>query len=388
MLFELINKAQSMLSELHLKSQESLLNENKLYDEMLNEHKTKLSIQEKARENDIKEKAKLKEFEKKKQEEYLDLINMDEDKENKLRLQWLQEREKDGESDDNEDDNLDILKNYISEFIIPDKDLLIINLIKSLMTIISKLKGFNTGEFLGFIFKEIRKLHLIENQEIFKLIEKKGQAKYDRLINEKFVRFREFFKKSSEQKYGNYLEYIFSNTSSDQIIEELCPKKPDFYMDITHNHSTASDTHLSKTVSLVNEDKILSDLYTKDIILEKPIEPNNINNNMNSQNNSININNNNNKKSRYQTDFEEIASIGKGSFGEVIKAKNRLDGRYYAIKKIKIYQGNFLKRIMREVQTLSLMHHQYVLRYYQAWLEEVENTNEKIVNFYSDSFIV
>lgn len=82
------------------------------------------------------------------------------------------------------------------------------------------------------------------------------------------------------------------------------------------------------------------------------------------------------RKSRYQQDFEELEALGKGSFGEVFKVRNRLDGRYYAIKKIKIYQGNFLKRIMREVQTLSRMHHQYVLRYYQAWLEETEQNSD------------
>ena len=69
-------------------------------------------------------------------------------------------------------------------------------------------------------------------------------------------------------------------------------------------------------------------------------------------------------------DFEELEVIGRGSFGEVVKVRHKLDGRYYAIKRIKIYQGNSLKRIMGEVQTLSRMHHQYIVRYYQAWFEE------------------
>lgn len=45
--------------------------------------------------------------------------------------------------------------------------------------------------------------------------------------------------------------------------------------------------------------------------------------------------------------------LGKGSFGEVVKAKNKLDGRIYAVKKIGIYSGNSLNRIIREVATLS-----------------------------------
>ena len=69
-----------MLSEFHQKSQENLAIENKLYEEMLKEQKEKLNILEKERENQAKEKVKLKEVEKKKREEYVDLINMDEDK--------------------------------------------------------------------------------------------------------------------------------------------------------------------------------------------------------------------------------------------------------------------------------------------------------------------
>ena len=81
--------------------------------------------------------------------------------------------------------------------------------------------------------------------------------------------------------------------------------------------------------------------------------------------------------SRYESDFEELDVLGKGSFGEVVKVRNRLDGRFYAIKKILIThawgQGKDksarLNRILREVTTLSRLHHQYVLRYFQAFIE-------------------
>ncbi|KAJ3150466.1 hypothetical protein HDU86_006639 [Geranomyces michiganensis] len=76
--------------------------------------------------------------------------------------------------------------------------------------------------------------------------------------------------------------------------------------------------------------------------------------------------------SRYRLDFEEIEFLGKGGFGEVVKARNRIDGRFYAIKKIKLNpqdrEGS--KRILREVQTLSRLHHQFVVRYYQSWFED------------------
>jgi alpha-tubulin suppressor-like RCC1 family protein len=49
-----------------------------------------------------------------------------------------------------------------------------------------------------------------------------------------------------------------------------------------------------------------------------------------------------NEESRYVKDFEEIECIGKGGFGSVYKVKNKLDDRYYAVKKIKL-EGIFFQ---------------------------------------------
>ncbi|KAF7724671.1 hypothetical protein EC973_000843 [Apophysomyces ossiformis] len=83
--------------------------------------------------------------------------------------------------------------------------------------------------------------------------------------------------------------------------------------------------------------------------------------------------------SRYKTDFEEIEFLGKGGFGEVVKAKNRLDGRLYAIKKIRLdpRDSEDLRKILREVQTLSSLHHQYVVRYYATWFEDEDGSSWK-----------
>lgn len=47
---------------------------------------------------------------------------------------------------------------------------------------------------------------------------------------------------------------------------------------------------------------------------------------------------------RYASEFEELGKIGKGGFSTVYKARHRLDGRLYAIKKIRIkpsdHRGN------------------------------------------------
>ncbi|KAI8137092.1 kinase-like domain-containing protein [Fennellomyces sp. T-0311] len=81
--------------------------------------------------------------------------------------------------------------------------------------------------------------------------------------------------------------------------------------------------------------------------------------------------------SRYKSDFEEIEFLGKGGFGEVVKARNRLDGRLYAIKKIRLdpRDSEDLRKILREVQTLSSLHHQYVVRYYATWFEDADGAS-------------
>ncbi|EPX72567.1 PEK/GCN2 protein kinase Gcn2 [Schizosaccharomyces octosporus yFS286] len=81
--------------------------------------------------------------------------------------------------------------------------------------------------------------------------------------------------------------------------------------------------------------------------------------------------------SRYETDFEEIEFLGKGGFGEVVKVKNRIDGRFYAIKKLLLHNNDKENsRILREVMTLSRLHHDHVVRYYTAWVET--DTSEKL----------
>ncbi|KAF9926747.1 hypothetical protein FBU30_003741 [Linnemannia zychae] len=83
----------------------------------------------------------------------------------------------------------------------------------------------------------------------------------------------------------------------------------------------------------------------------------------------------NNLYSRYKSDFEEIEFLGRGGFGEVVKARNKLDGRYYAIKKIKLDPKDNVtnRKILREVTTLSRLHHQFVVRYFTTWFEDANS---------------
>lgn len=77
------------------------------------------------------------------------------------------------------------------------------------------------------------------------------------------------------------------------------------------------------------------------------------------------------RASRYREDFEEVEFLGKGGFGEVVKARNRLDGRSYAIKKVKLRPEDNTAKVYREVNNLSRVSHQYIVRYHACWIEDV-----------------
>lgn len=89
-------------------------------------------------------------------------------------------------------------------------------------------------------------------------------------------------------------------------------------------------------------------------------------------------------QSRYKTDFIEIEKVGKGGYGTVFKAHNKLDGCLYAIKKIKITKLDEEKKAyyLDEVRYLSRMTHQNVVRYYTTWLEFDKSSTTVIPTLY------
>ncbi|EFQ88206.1 hypothetical protein CFE70_001607 [Pyrenophora teres f. teres 0-1] len=93
--------------------------------------------------------------------------------------------------------------------------------------------------------------------------------------------------------------------------------------------------------------------------------------------------------SRYANDWVEQGRLGKGGYGEVVKARNKVDGRLYAIKKIKQKSAAALSEVLSEVMLLSRLNHSYVVRYYIAWLEadadDDDSTSSDEDDFDSDS---
>ncbi|KAI1500944.1 anticodon binding domain of tRNAs-domain-containing protein [Biscogniauxia marginata] len=83
-----------------------------------------------------------------------------------------------------------------------------------------------------------------------------------------------------------------------------------------------------------------------------------------------------NVSSRYREDFVEEGRLGKGGFGEVVKARKKLDGQIYAIKKIAQRSQLSLTEILKEVRMLSQLSHPAVVRYYNTWLEEVHDFSD------------
>lgn len=66
--------------------------------------------------------------------------------------------------------------------------------------------------------------------------------------------------------------------------------------------------------------------------------------------------------SRYREDFVEEGRLGKGGFGEVVKARKKLDGQIYAIKKITQKSSASLTEVLKEVRLLSQLSHPSVVR--------------------------
>ncbi|KFP35389.1 Eukaryotic translation initiation factor 2-alpha kinase 1, partial [Chlamydotis macqueenii] len=83
--------------------------------------------------------------------------------------------------------------------------------------------------------------------------------------------------------------------------------------------------------------------------------------------------------SRYLNEFDEVARLGKGGYGKVYKVRNKLDGQFYAIKKINIKKATRrdCMKVLREVKVLAGLQHPNIVGYHTAWMEYVQTVRPK-----------
>jgi hypothetical protein len=69
--------------------------------------------------------------------------------------------------------------------------------------------------------------------------------------------------------------------------------------------------------------------------------------------------------------YTEKADPGDSRGRGRVQVRNKLDGRDYALKRIRLHPTDqrLNDRIVREVTVLSRLHHEHVVRYYNAWTE-------------------
>ena len=79
------------------------------------------------------------------------------------------------------------------------------------------------------------------------------------------------------------------------------------------------------------------------------------------------------ERPRYMSDFEQEGILGEGTFSTVYKARRRLDGCLYAVKRLKTRSNseNPNNNLLKEIFALSsLQGCEYIIRYYNCWIED------------------
>ncbi|XP_042302367.1 interferon-induced, double-stranded RNA-activated protein kinase isoform X2 [Sceloporus undulatus] len=87
------------------------------------------------------------------------------------------------------------------------------------------------------------------------------------------------------------------------------------------------------------------------------------------------------KESRYTvnegflTEFENIEPLGTGGYGNVFKAKHKIDKKIYAVKRVKLTDGKE-EKTKREVQALAKLVHENIVQYFGCWIGEDRFSSE------------
>ncbi|CAF2692597.1 unnamed protein product [Rotaria sp. Silwood2] len=74
-------------------------------------------------------------------------------------------------------------------------------------------------------------------------------------------------------------------------------------------------------------------------------------------------------QSRYILEYEHVRVLGRGGFGIVFEAINKLDERRVAIKRVPLKKSLSTERALKEIRCLAILNHPNLIQYYYAWHE-------------------
>ncbi|KAH7726002.1 RWD domain containing protein [Aphelenchoides avenae] len=94
-------------------------------------------------------------------------------------------------------------------------------------------------------------------------------------------------------------------------------------------------------------------------------------------------------ESRLTKDFYVVQWLGKGGFGDVYLARNKLDGNDYAVKRIPLNprSAKLNEKVKREAKLFSKLNHEHVVRYYAAWIETAAAESPSTSSLSSESIV-
>jgi serine/threonine protein kinase len=74
---------------------------------------------------------------------------------------------------------------------------------------------------------------------------------------------------------------------------------------------------------------------------------------------------------RFAREYESLGALGRGGFGTVVRARHRLDGALYAVKRVQLTSRSDGERALREAQAMATLSHgcAQIVRYYGSWVE-------------------
>ena len=85
-------------------------------------------------------------------------------------------------------------------------------------------------------------------------------------------------------------------------------------------------------------------------------------------------------------DYEFITVLGKGSFADVVKVKNKKSGQIYTMKRINIIQleKEEIEKELNEIRLLYSLNHPNIIGYKEAFYDKISGKLNIVLEFADD----